>query len=273
MQPAKSLKLGILALLLVALTIFPGCGGTAPPINHSPTIIILIADSSSIDINQSITITSIATDQDGDALTYIWTKNGGTITGSGSAITWTAPATAGTYAITCTVSDGRGGQDSESVNVEVFELDDETKIINTIHGLFQAFNEKDWNTAKSYCVYGSEIYQEIVGAEQCYNLYGAYECGIPDEFIVNNINPIIVNGDYAEAYVYLSIIAGDIGDSGELWLYLQKINNDWRLYGAGGTTPLNNAPEITSTAVTSATVGEAECCPYWHDHCCCHRSN
>lgn len=132
MQPAKSLKLGILALLLVALTIFPGCGFTAPPINHSPTIIILTADSSSININQSITITCIATDQDGDTLTYIWTKTGGTISGSGSTITWTAPATAGTYTITCTVPDGRGGQDSESVNVEVFELD---VVTSSVHNL------------------------------------------------------------------------------------------------------------------------------------------
>jgi hypothetical protein len=107
MQLAKSLKLGILALLLIALTIFPGCGGTAPPVNHSPTIIILTADSSSIDISQSNTITCIATDQDGDTLTYIWTKNGGTITGTGSVITWTAPATTGNYTITCTVSDGK----------------------------------------------------------------------------------------------------------------------------------------------------------------------
>jgi len=257
MQSTKSLKLGILALLFVALIIFSGCVGTAPPINHSSTIISLTSNPPSpIEINQSTVITCLASDQDGDTLTYSWTKTGGTITGSGSTITWTAPSIAGTYTIICTVSDGRGGQDSESVNIEVFELDDETKITNTIHGLFQAINDKDWNTAKSYCVYGSEIYQGIVGAEQCYNLYGAYECDIPDEFIVNNINPIIINGDYAEAYAYLTTIWGSIEDSGENWLYLQKIDNDWRLYGAGGTTPLNNAPVITSTAVTSVTKDE-----------------
>ncbi|PKP57094.1 hypothetical protein CVT91_11450 [Candidatus Atribacteria bacterium HGW-Atribacteria-1] len=96
----------VLALLLVGLTIFSGCGGTAPPINHPPAIITLSADPSSIDINQTTTITCIATDQDGDILTYNWSKTGGTITGSGSTITWTAPATAGTYTIACIVSDG-----------------------------------------------------------------------------------------------------------------------------------------------------------------------
>jgi len=259
MQFNKSLRLGILALLFVVLTIFPGCGGgggTTPPINHSPVISGLTANPSSIDTNQTTTITCTASDEDGDTLTYTYTKTSGTITGTGSAITWTAPATAGTYTITCIVSDGNGGQDSESINIVVTESD-ENKIKNVIHKFCQAFNDKDWNTAKSYCVYGSEIYQEIVGAEQCYNLYGAYECDIPDEFIVNNINPIIINSDYAEAYVYLTTIWSGIGDSGELWLYLQKIGIDWRLYGAGGTTPLNNAPVITSTAITSVTLPAA----------------
>ena len=48
-------------------------------------------------------------------LTYTWTKTEGIISGSGSIVTWTAPATAGTYTITCSVSDGKGGEDSKNV--------------------------------------------------------------------------------------------------------------------------------------------------------------
>jgi hypothetical protein len=258
MQPAKSLKLGILALLFVALTIFPGCGGTAPPINHSPTIIILTADSSSININQSITITSIATDQDGDTLTYIWTKNGGTISGSGSTITWTAPATAGTYAITCIVSDGNGGQDSESINIVVTESD-ENKIKNVVHKFCQALSDQDWNEARSYCVYGSEAYELINEVEEEFYLADLETEGTIDiNLSIDCINEIIINGEYAELYCNLTETDLEDGEviiemSGEVCFLLQKIGNDWRLYGAGGTTP--------------------ECCPYWHDHCCCHRSN
>ena len=92
-------------------------------INHAPIISNLTASPSPVDINQSSTITCAAYDEDvGDTLNYNWTKTGGTISGSGSTITWTAPSTAGTYTISCTVSDGNGGEDSESVNVEVFEL-------------------------------------------------------------------------------------------------------------------------------------------------------
>jgi len=105
MHNNKSLKLAILALFITTLVIFSGC--TPPPPNHPPIIISLTANPQSpIEVNQSTVITCLATDQDGDALTYTWTKTGGTITGSGSTITWTAPAIVGTYTITCTVSDG-----------------------------------------------------------------------------------------------------------------------------------------------------------------------
>jgi hypothetical protein len=112
----KSLKVTVFILLMVVVIILSGCRGTAPPINHSPTIYNFIANPSSIEINQDTTITCYATDQDEDALTYSWTKTGGTITGSGSAITWTAPAVAGTYTITCTVSDG------ELIDIQVISI-------------------------------------------------------------------------------------------------------------------------------------------------------
>jgi hypothetical protein len=104
-------------IYIITCTVSDGKGGeeniSVSDVNHSPIISSLTADPSSIDINQSSTITCIAYDPDGDYLTYIWTKTGGTITGSGSTISWTAPATAGIYIITCTVSDGKGGEDSE----------------------------------------------------------------------------------------------------------------------------------------------------------------
>lgn len=98
-------------------------------------------------------------------------------------------------------------------------LSDETKITNIIHEFYQAMIDLDWDTAKSYCVYGSKAYQEIVALEQCCDLYGSYECDIPDSATVTNINPIIINGDYAEAYVYLTIVWFEEFNS-ELWLYL-----------------------------------------------------
>ena len=92
MQFAKLSKLGILALLLAAITVFSGCGGsggggTTPPINHPPTIVSLTANAQSpIEINQNTVITCSASDPDGDPLVYTWAKTGGTISGSGSTI-------------------------------------------------------------------------------------------------------------------------------------------------------------------------------------------
>lgn len=48
MKSNKSLKLGILALLLVALTVFSGCGGTVPPINQYGTAVGFVKDSVTI---------------------------------------------------------------------------------------------------------------------------------------------------------------------------------------------------------------------------------
>jgi PKD repeat protein len=67
-------------------------------------------------------ITCNASDQDGDTLRFGWTANGVDVGGNNSRLVWRAPDTAGTYTITCTVNDSKGGEDSKSVNIEVTEL-------------------------------------------------------------------------------------------------------------------------------------------------------
>ena len=60
--------LSVLILSMITL-IFSGCGGggTIPSINHSPTITSLTANPQSpIEVNQSTTITCLATDPDND---------------------------------------------------------------------------------------------------------------------------------------------------------------------------------------------------------------
>jgi hypothetical protein len=86
--------------------------------NQPPAISSLTANPTSINTGKTSTITCTATDPDGDDLTYNWETTGGTITGSGSSVTFTSD-TAGTYTITCTVSDGKGGITKKSVNITV----------------------------------------------------------------------------------------------------------------------------------------------------------
>jgi len=103
-------------------------GGT----NHPPVISTLTADPSSVDINQTTTITCIASDPDDDALTYVWTKTGGTFEGSitGPTITWRAPSTEGNYTVSCEVSDGEAS-DSDQVIISVGDVNHAPVITST----------------------------------------------------------------------------------------------------------------------------------------------
>jgi hypothetical protein len=129
MNPIRSLKFTSLVLFLMFLIIFPGCGGIVTSINYSPEISNLAANSDTIEAGHNTIITCYATDPDGDQLTYTWTKTEGTISGNGSIIAWIAPATVGTYTITCSVSDGKGGEDNKLVSIQVFVLNQTPKPI------------------------------------------------------------------------------------------------------------------------------------------------
>lgn len=89
--------------------------------NNPPEITSLAASHSTVFLNERSTLTCTARDPDGDTLTYSWSATGGTISGSGQGATWTAPNSIGTYTITCTVSDGRGGTAQRSVSINVSE--------------------------------------------------------------------------------------------------------------------------------------------------------
>ncbi|MEC4685371.1 MAG: carboxypeptidase regulatory-like domain-containing protein, partial [Nitrospirota bacterium] len=93
--------------------------------NQAPEIDSLTTNPSSnplsFETGVSISLFCYATDPDNNNLTFSWDKTGGNIPGSGPIVTWTAPSTAGTYTITCNVSDGKGGTDSKSVDIKVSE--------------------------------------------------------------------------------------------------------------------------------------------------------
>jgi len=69
---------------------------------------------------QSVSITATASDPDNDFLNYYWRANGGMLSLSdGSGIEWQAPDAPGTYTIEVIVNDGKGGADSESIEITV----------------------------------------------------------------------------------------------------------------------------------------------------------
>jgi hypothetical protein len=87
--------------------------------NHRPAITSLEAELEKVLLGGSCQIVCTATDRDGDELSYNWSASGGGINGEGATVTWTAPDPAGFYDVTVTVTDGRGGQVTSQVTIEV----------------------------------------------------------------------------------------------------------------------------------------------------------
>ena len=88
-------------------------------VNHPPVIERLTAKPSPVSEGRNSTIKCVASDPDGDELSYQWSSDRGNISGQGSSVTWTAPRTCGNYVIQVTVTDGMGGEVSEELEIEV----------------------------------------------------------------------------------------------------------------------------------------------------------
>jgi hypothetical protein len=62
-------------------------------------------------------LTCTASDPDNDGLSYEWSASGGSISGTGAVVDWTAPEEVGMYDITVVVDDGNDGEDSASLTL------------------------------------------------------------------------------------------------------------------------------------------------------------
>lgn len=88
------------------------------PENHKPVISYITAQQQ-VSPSDNSRISCVATDVDEDTLTYAWSASGGTIIGTGDTVTWAAPQATGSYAITAIVTDGKGEEARDSVNIAV----------------------------------------------------------------------------------------------------------------------------------------------------------
>ena len=87
--------------------------------NNPPEIKSLTTDDKSVRKHETATIKCRASDPDGDELSYVWSADGGDISWEGSVATWTAPGEIDTFTITVTVSDDKGGEDTETIDLRV----------------------------------------------------------------------------------------------------------------------------------------------------------
>lgn len=110
----------VLVLVGVALLFAGACA----PGNNPPQISSVSADPTNVAPGEISTLTCVASDPDGDTLTYSWRYSGpceAAIPGTSSTVDWTVAGALGTYTVTVTVNDGKGGtaEGSCSVAVEV----------------------------------------------------------------------------------------------------------------------------------------------------------
>lgn len=87
--------------------------------NHRPAITGLTASPERVTPQGICQIVCTASDSDEDQLSYNWSTNGGRISGEGATVTWRAPRSSGSYNVTVTVADGRGGEAANYVTIEV----------------------------------------------------------------------------------------------------------------------------------------------------------
>ena len=128
-------------LFLLLIPALIGCSERqqeAPPVpqpaaavNSSPVITALSADHQ-VPILGKTPVICDASDPNGDNLTYKWTATGGTIDGTASTVTWTAPEKGGDYDIMVVVSDSKGGSATGNVIINVPEKPNNPPVITAL---------------------------------------------------------------------------------------------------------------------------------------------
>ena len=92
----------------------------SPFMNAAPVITALSASAADVTPGATVSIAAMATDPDGDAMTYRWSATGGAFSTTNALSTvWTAPAAESNYDLTLVVSDARGASSSARYRVRV----------------------------------------------------------------------------------------------------------------------------------------------------------
>jgi len=120
---------GVILVVLVVVALFGfACGPKQEPMpvtppmpsgNQPPVISSLLAQSTQLYPSGKTEVQCIAQDANGDKLDFKWACTGGDFSGAGPIVIWQAPPNYGTYTITVTVDDGKGGSVRASLEMTV----------------------------------------------------------------------------------------------------------------------------------------------------------
>jgi hypothetical protein len=120
---------GIVLVVMAVMTMLWGACAKEPPPppvttpvptgNQPPVISSLLAQNQQLYPSGTTEIQCIAQDADGDRLDFKWAATGGNFSGAGAIVIWQAPPNYGTYTVTVTVDDGKGGSMQASLPITV----------------------------------------------------------------------------------------------------------------------------------------------------------
>ena len=114
-------NLGVVLIILSLLAVFgTACsssvhsGGNQPPLISS-----LEAKYMNIDPLWNTEINCVASDPEGDKLSFKWSSTGGNFIGDGPTVTWAAPKEYGDYPITVIATDSNGNSTKATLTIGV----------------------------------------------------------------------------------------------------------------------------------------------------------
>jgi len=126
-------------ILVAAIFLIGGCA----PANHPPVITNLKVEPAAASPSGVCQIECIASDADGDELSYEWLASESYIDGDEATVTWSAPESEGIYNITVKVTDGNGGEVTDSITITVR--------VNHAPTITSLIADADWVTPSSSC--------------------------------------------------------------------------------------------------------------------------
>ncbi|MFK5855278.1 MAG: PKD domain-containing protein [Bacteroidota bacterium] len=131
MKKNTYLKTVLLVTIASFLLIVGGCKKDSDTPNQLPVVTSVQVTPSSVTSGTAVSVNVSASDADEDELTYIYNVSGGSISGSGSSVSWTTPSDDGVYTVNVIVSDGIGeGTGSGQVIVEAPE--NSNPVVNSV---------------------------------------------------------------------------------------------------------------------------------------------
>ena len=127
------------AVLVTAVFLIGGCA----PANNPPVITNLKAEPETVSPSGVCQIECVASDEDGDELSYEWLASEGHIDGDGAIVVWSTPESEGIYNIVVKVTDGNDGEASDSITIRVRD--------NRPPAITSLIADADWVTPSSSC--------------------------------------------------------------------------------------------------------------------------